>query len=363
MKTGAWRGAAMVLDPITGRQVRRYVSGPTSDAVRRKITRLRADADRGVTSAGPRLTTGAYLTRWVESIGSTIRPSTLRGYEGHVRAYWLPRIGDKPLAKLSPADVEAAMAALAARGVGPTTIRGARTTLRRILGRAVRDGLVTRNVAALAAPPRAGATEIDYLEPAQVRAMMEATAADELGAAWTIAVTTGLRLGELLGLSWADINPVAGTLSVRRSLARDAAGGWSLGETKTARSRRTIPLPTAAKAALEDQGGRQDAARRTAGSAWQDRDGLIFTDAVGRPIPPGHVSKAWRATADRLGITVPFRALRHTAATLWLTAGVPLIVVSEALGHTNLTITQMHYAAVAPELRAATADAMDRALR
>jgi integrase len=190
--------------------------------------------------------------------------------------------------------------------------------------------------------------------------MIEATVADEYGPAWTLAATTGLRLGELLGLSWADVN--AGSLTVRRSLARNAAGGFSLAEPKTLRSHRTIPLPVAARAALEDQRGRQAAAREAAGRAWQDRDGLVFTDTVGRPIPPATMSKAWLATSRRLGLGVPFRALRHTAATTWLRAGVPLVVVADALGHTGVAITAAHYAAVAPELRAATADAMDRAL-
>lgn len=177
--------------------------------------------------------------------------------------------------------------------------------------------------------------------------MIEATVADEYGAAWTIAATTGLRLGELLGLAFGDIDK-AGSLSVRRSVARDASGGWSLAEPKTSRSRRTVPLPAAARAAVEDQRGRQDAARTAAGSAWQDCVGLLFTDSVGRPLPPGHVSKAWRETADALGFEVPFRALRHTAATTWLRSGVPLIVVSQALGHTGIAITAAHYAAVAP---------------
>ena len=114
------------------------------------------------------------------------------------------------LLELAPTDVERAMSALTARGVGPVAVRSARTTLRIALGRAVRDGLVSRNVAALSVGPRVPGREIDYLEVAQVRAIIEATAADEYGAAWTIAATTGLRLGELLGLSFDDIDTNAG---------------------------------------------------------------------------------------------------------------------------------------------------------
>ena len=110
--------------------------------------------------------------------------------------------------------------------------------------------------------------------------------------------------GELLGLAWTDVDADAGTLSVRRSLARAADGGWSLSETKTSRSRRTIPLPAAAKAALETQRGRQTIARVAAGRAWQDRAGLIFSDPIGRPLVPYAVSKEWRRTSDRLALGV-----------------------------------------------------------
>jgi integrase len=350
----------LVTDPRTGHRIRRVVSGRSKAEAVRRLEALKASATSGALPTS--LTVGSFLSDWLEAVRPTIRPATFRGYDSHVRRYWIPAIGTTPIARLTPADVERAMSALSARGVGPVTIRSARTTLRIALGRAVRDGLVSRNVAALSAGPRVPGREIDYLDVEQIRTMMESTAADEYGAAWTIAATTGLRLGELLGLSFADIDTTSGTLSVRRSLARDVDGGWSLAEPKTRSSRRTIPLPVVARAAVEDQRGRQDAARTAAGTAWQDRAGLMFTDAVGRPLTPGHVSKAWRATADRLGVGVPFRALRHTAATTWLRAGVPLIVVSQALGHTSIAITAAHYAAVAPELRSATADAMDRVL-
>ena len=129
------------------------------------------------------------------------------------------------MSKLTPTDIERAMAALTARGVGPVTIRSAQTTLRIALQRAVRDGFVNRNVAALSAGPRGPGREIDYLDVAQVRAVIEATAADELRSARTLGVTTGLRLGELLGFAFDDIDLTAATLTIRRSPARDA---WRL---------------------------------------------------------------------------------------------------------------------------------------
>ena len=359
---GGWRGAAIVVDPITGRRVRRYLSGPTADAVRVKLTKLQGDADRGVTLAGPRLTVGTYLARWIASIGGTVRPSTVRGYESHVRTIWTPLIGSIPLAKLSPADVERAMGALTTRGLSPLTVRGARATLRRALSRAVRDGLIQRNVASLAAAPRVPGWEIEYLPIPAIKAMIAATAADEYGPAWAVAVTSGVRLGELCGLQWPDVDLKAGALTVRRALARDGANGWALAEPKTTRSRRTIPLAAAARVALGDQQRRQDAARAALGRAWQDRTGAIFTDRAGRPVTPTILSRAWHETADRLALGVPFRALRHSAATAWLTAGVPLLVVSQTLGHTSIGITAQHYSAVAPELRSQTASAMDRAL-
>ncbi len=363
ISNGTWRGAAIVTDPSSGRRIRRYLSGPSADSVLAKMTDLQSEVARGVTSAGPKLKTGTYLARWIDGLGSTVRPATERGYRQHVEGYWIPLIGSVPLARLAPRDVEQAMATLTARGLSATTVRGARATLRRCLGRAIRDGLIARNPASLATPPRQPHREIEYLPIPAIRRVIEATAGDELGAAWTIALTTGVRLGELAALSWSDVGPDDLTLTVRRALARDASGGWSLGETKTARSRRTVPLPAAARAALADQRGRQDAARARAGNAWQGRrDDLIFTDSLGRPIPPGTLSKAWRETADRLGVDVPFRALRHSAATAWLTSGVPLVLVSEALGHTGVSITVAHYSAIAPELRQATASAMDRAL-
>jgi integrase len=146
-------------------------------------------------------------------------------------------------------------------------------------------------------------------------------------------------------------------------MARAWDGGYALAEPKTGRSRRTIHLPAAAIQALRREQREQEAAQSAAGSAWQDRDGLVFTDAIGRPLYPTAVHRAFHALLKAAGLPpVPFHGLRHSAATALLSAGVPLRVVSDLLGHAGIAITADYYAHVEKQLRRDAADAMDRAL-
>jgi integrase len=297
----------------------------------------------------------------------------------HVRCYLVPALGRMSVARLSAADVERVLGSFLASGrpdrptqrgpgrqnvagVSPVTVRHIRATLRRALADAVRDGLAGRNAAADARPPQAPHRPITYLSTRDLGHLLDATADLELGPLYALAATTGLRLGELLGLSWADIG-ADGTLTVRRSLAKAHGSGWTLAEPKSARSRRTLPLPMRARQAIETQRTRQRFLQKGAGSAWQDRDGLVFTDAVGRPLRPEAVSRRFGQDRDRAGVPrVRFHDLRHSAATALLTAGVPLAVISEWLGHSGIAITAAAYAAVVPELMTEAADAMDRVL-
>ena len=174
-------------------------------------------------------------------------------------------------------------------------------------------------------------------------------------------VSSGLRQGEALWLSWRDVD--ARTLTVRRALARGWDGRPTLGLPKSDRSRRTIALPAVARDALDRQRVRQEAARAAVGTAWQDRDGLVFTDAVGRPREGRLITPALHAALARAGLPeIRCHDLRHTCATLQLAAGVPLAVISRTLGHSSIAVTANTYAAVTPDLRREAADAMDRAL-
>ncbi|MEP7378810.1 MAG: site-specific integrase [Chloroflexota bacterium] len=360
---GRWRGAITISG--RGTQTRRVVSGRSRAEVAAKLDVARRNSASGVYAG--RQTVGDYLARWLQAEKQRVRASTWQERESHTRLYIVPAMGRVPLARLTPLDVESMTAALVARGLSPRTAAHCRVSLRRALGDAQRDGLVARNVAALARPPRIPSRGLeagrDYLDATDLRRLLSAAKVHPLGPLFTLAATTGLRQGELLGLSWGDVDAERRTLTVRRSLARAHGGGWALAEPKTARSRRTIHLPSAAVAALERHRDLQNVAHVAAGGAWQNVDQLAFTDTIGRPLGGSYVSHAFHRLLDAAGLpSIPFHGLRHSAASALLAQGVPLIEVSRMLGHSTISITADTYSGVTPERMRDAADAMDRAL-
>ena len=363
--SGRWRGAIVVTDPDTGTRVRRAVSGRTMAVARERLDKVRRDLEQGIgLKRGSPKTLAAYAAVWLPALRQRVRPSTWRSHEQYLRLYVLPAIGGAALAQLTPTSVERMTAAMIGRGLSPTTARGARTTLRMILRDAERDGIVARNVAALARPPRLVRHELRVLTAAETRRLLEGTADDDLGPLFAVAATTGLRQGEILGLRWQDVELTgsAPTLTVNRSLAR-TADGYELAEPKTARSRRTLDLAPVAVTALRRQRTRQKEARLAAGDLWQDTRRLVFTDQLGRALRGANVTHTFSDSLARLGLPhVRFHDLRHGAASMLLAQGVPLKVVSETLGHSGITVTADTYAHLDREQRRGAADAIERAI-
>ncbi len=361
---GRWRGAVMGTDPDTGRRRRYVVSGRSQAEARERLAELRRQLETSGRPT-PKTTTAEYLAGWLAAEERRVRPATYRGRVQHVRDYLVPMLGAIPLAELRPSDVDRLLSTILARGRSGRTAAHVRATLRRALGDAQRDGLVARNVAALARPPRIEPRELHVLTAEQTRALLEDDRSD-LSPLFALAATTGMREGELLGLTWADVEGLDGptpTLTVRRSMARARGGGFALAEPKTSRSRRTLELGAIPARALRRQRARQAAWRLAAGALWQDQLGFVFTDSIGRPLAPWSVTKAFTATLRRLGLPhVRFHDLRHGAASLLLAQGTPLKVVSETLGHSSITITADTYAHLDREQRREAARAIDRAL-
>ena len=195
---GGWRAALVYTDP-DGTRRRRTVSGKTQADVRRTLSALRADLDRGLTPP-ERTTVAEFLAGWLEASRQRIRHSTWRGYESCCRVYIVPAFGRMELGKLAPADVERLTARMIASGLSARTAALTRVVLRRALGDALRDGQVHRNVAALARPPHVPSRSLeagrDYLATDDLRRLLLAAKVHPMGPLVTVAATTGMRLGE-----------------------------------------------------------------------------------------------------------------------------------------------------------------------
>jgi integrase len=356
---GRLRAAVTVPHALTGEPVRRYLSGRTDAEIKRKLKDARAERATG----GRTPTVATWGERWLALVAQRVRPSTLNVYRVAIRRHVIPAVGRIELGRLRPSDVEMMTSRMIAAGSAGSTAALARTVFVVCLTDAARDGLIARNVAQLARAPRTAEPFRRALTGDEVRSFLAAVADDPLGPLVALGIATGLRRGELLALRWTDVDETAGTLTVARALARSSAGGYAIAEPKSRRAHRTIALPALARDALRRQAETQARDREAAGSAWQDRDGLIFADPIGRLLHPESVTSAWRALVARTGIgRLRLHDLRHTFATLSLSAGVPVRDVSDALGHASPSITLDIYGHAVAEGPRRVADAMDRAL-
>jgi integrase len=356
---GRLRAAVTVPHALTGEPVRRYLSARTDAEIKRKLKDARAERATG----GRTPTVATWGERWLTLVAHRVRPSTLTVYRVAIRRHVIPALGRVELARLRPSDVEMMTSRMIDAGSAASTAALARRALVVCLTDAARDGLIARNVAQLARAPRTAEPFRRALTGDEVRSFLAAVADDPLGPLVALGIATGLRRGELLALRWSDVDETAGTLTVARALARSAAGGYAIAEPKSRRSHRTIALPVLARDALRRQAEMQAQEREAAGSAWQDRDGLIFADPIGRLWHPESVTSAWRALVRRTGVgRLRLHDLRHTCATLSLSAGVPVRDVADMLGHSSPSITLDVYGQSVTEGPRRVADAMDRAL-
>ncbi len=326
-----------------------------------KLTKAMADRDGGITYDAGKLTVEQHLRRWLsDSVRDTVRQRTYERYESIVRVHLIPAIGRIKLKTLTPAHVRGLYRAKLDAGLTPRSVLHIHRTLSKALKQATDDGLIPRNVASLVKPPRPRREEIRPLDSEQVRSLFETTRGDRLEALYVVAVTTGMRRGELQGLKWDDLDLEAGTLQVRRTLS-EPKGGWIFEAPKSGKGR-SIRLTRRAISALREHRKRQLEERMQRAGLWSDH-GLVFPSAIGTPISGGNLSRSFKALLKRAGLpAVRFHDLRHTCATLLLKQGVNPKYVQELLGHADISLTLNVYSHILPDMGDAAADAMDAAL-
>ena len=291
------------------------------------------------------------MEHWLVSIRDNVRSGTYRPYEAIVRLHVNPTLGSTKLEKLTTLQLEKLYRQKLGEGLLARRVRYIHVTIRKALKDAVRLQLLPRNVADVAIPPKATKSKVKPLTQDQLRTLLDAAKGDKLEALYVLAITTGMRQGELLGLQWKDIDLDAGTLRVNRSVY-----DGEINPPKTEAGNRTIKLPKLALVALKQH--RVSAAKQRI-AEW------VFPNVNGGPI--GHQNlhnRSWKPLLHKAGLphSTGFHDLRHSCISLLLSRGVPAKVVSEMAGHADVSITLSVYGHVLPDMRSTAADRIDDAL-
>jgi integrase len=278
-------------DETTGK--RRYhnhtVRGTKKDAQRYMNGVLRElDLGTFVEPAGETL--NAYLDHWLEAAAKPrLRERTYDDYVALLRRYVREPLGGKKLSHLRPLDIQKLYSAMQERGLSPRIVRYTHAVLSSSLKQAVRWGMLTRNPATLVQLPKQTRTEMRALSGEEAAQFLKALAESRHAVLFKFALATGMRPEEYLALQWKDIDLVQGTATVQRALVWKKGGGWRFDEPKTARSRRTVPLPQTLARDLREHRLRQNEERLQLGSEWEAND-LVFCTATGTPLNPQNLT-------------------------------------------------------------------------
>ena len=374
-------------DPLTGRRVTKYVTfRGTKRKAQEELTRLLGQRNDGSYVEPTKMTVAQYLNHWLEAdIDRRVAARTAARYREIVEKNIIPRLGHVPVRKLTAVHIEAFEAELQRegwvkarakqkvkegeeapiqekRGLSAQTALHVHRTLSQALGHAVRLGVLFKNPARQVKPPRPPSREIKILDKNEITTLLNAAKAVGLYVPVLVAVTTGMRRGELLALRWSDIDPTAALLTVNQSLER-IKGKFGFKSPKTKTSRRTITLPTITVQALRRHLKEQHEARLKLGLG-RDPRGLVFARPDGQPMDADTLTKAFRRLVASAKVTpITFHGLRHTHISHLLMEGFHAKVVSERAGHAHVNITLGVYAAYIPSMQTDVARRVDAWLR
>ena len=350
---GRWEGRIVVGHKDNGDSIFRYIYADTQKELTTKL-RQNIDAFQGVELTGEsKMTLAEWLDRWLEKyMTGSVRPGTLEGYRKDMDNHVKPYLGERLLIKLTSDDLRELYQLLLKRGrklprqncgpgLAPATVRGIHTTLHHALKAAVDEGLIPFNPAEKVTPPRVQNAPKQVLTHDQLEKFLCTIRFDPIWHDFFYTeLTTGLRRGELCGLTWGDFDSEAGTLKVRRTIHSRKGGELEAGETKTCAGRRTILLPHSTVQLLRER-------KRSALTQW------IFPDPLRpeRPVNPGSAYRRLKELLKQAELpSLRFHDLRHTFATHALASGVDAKTLSGILGHTKASFTLDTYTHVTGDM-------------
>ena len=363
---GRWEGRYTVgYHPETGKQIMRSVYAKTKREVREKLNKILTDIQEGAYIEPTSITVGQWLDTWLKEYKINLRPETKASYEMHIRIHLKPDLGKIRLNKLTTHQIQHLYNKLInERGLSPKTVKNIHGALHAALEQAKINGYLRINPSEGTTLPKIEKEELKVMDTQDVSAFLRAIKGDEYELPLFVALFTGLRQGELLGLTWDCVDFEKGTLLINKqhNLAKGEKE-FHFSPLKNSRPR-CLTAASAVMDALKEQQRRQAQWATELGSAWDNSENLVFTTQMGRYINNKTIWMNFKRIVTELGMPeLRFHDLRHTFSINSLQAGDDIKTVQENLGHATASFTLATYAHATLGMKRESANRMDAFIR
>lgn len=354
-------------DPITGKQVQRTITGKTQKEVAQRAREIAVEVDQKTYKAPCKLTLGEWLDIWKREYTGDVKPSTAYLYGRNIDQYVIPQLGAIKLEDLTPLQVQSMYNRLMApdrkegKPLSAKTVRNVHGVLHKALEQSVLLGYIRRNPTSACKPPKVTKAEINPLEAEQISALLKAIRGHPHEYLYQITMFTGLRQGEVLGLTWDCLDMEQRTLLVKQQLCREKqkGGKYYFAPPKNNKPRVLTLAPSVVRM-FQLQKIRQNGMRAKAGELWQESN-LIFSNAVGGYLSYRTAYDCFKRVVKKMGFSATrFHDLRHTYAAMAIQSGDDIKTVQDNLGHATAAFTLDVYGHVTTQMKQASADRMEK---
>jgi integrase len=391
-KRQRWEGQFTYKDPATGESKRKLITGKTQKEVSVKGKKFLQSIENGLLPEANKITVGEWIDRWLNDyVKPTVRIKSFEKYESCLKCYIKPTLGHIAITKLKAPDIQKILNEMLTnggkngKGVSTSTVRSTRRYLSMAFNKAMQIGILSKNIVTATVQPKLIKDEIKPLTEKQSDKLLQVAKAGEyvyLGLkqihkpspsseyhkelaymAVLLALSTGMRLGEIFGLKWSDIDFAKNIINVQRALVSSTTKGMIFEDTKTKGSKRRIPVNDKIKKSIEKYRAQQQWFSNIMGNKFNNNENLLFTNILGNPIDTSNFTTRYfkkmleKAEIDSNKFT--FHDLRHTHATLLLKQGINIKVISERLGHSTTTLTLDTYSHFMPDMQETAVKALD----
>ena len=351
------------VDPSTGKQIQRSIYGKTQQEVRQKLTKVTAEIDEGTYIAPSKMTVAQWMDMWLEAyVRHAVKQYTYEAYERDTRNCIKPALGKVSLSSLNALQIQNFYNSLIERGLSPKTVKNVHGVLHEALERAVKLGMVKYNPTNGTELPKVQRKPIHPLEDEAIQAFLEAIKGVKYERLFYTDLFSGLREGEILGLTWDCVDFDREQLLVNKQLqkSKKVGGKYVLVPTKNSRTR-SVTVASSVMTALKEQQQWQEEMKLQLGDEWKNDWNLVFTHENGAHLCPFTVYIRFKEIVRKLGLPeVRFHDLRHTFAVLSLENGDDLKTLQDNLGHATASFTLDVYGHVSRRMRQQSADRMEQ---